>query len=72
MRKIVPDDDAGGDRDIHGMLGAELRDFQATVTGIDDFLTDTFHLVAEDNCVFFIRKRCEVLQHRGAVGLFDG
>ena len=45
----LPDDDASGDRNIHGMLRAELCNLQAVVAGIDNTLVDTLHLVAEDD-----------------------
>lgn len=72
MRKIVPDDDAGGDGNVHGMLGAELRNLKTAIAGIDYFLMDTLDLVAENNGVFLVGSRREMLEHRGTVSLFDG
>ena len=47
-----PDDDASGDGDIHGVLGAELRDFEASVGEVDDALVNALHLVAENHSIF--------------------
>ena len=68
----MPNDDASRDGNVEGVLGAELGNLQAAVGGIDNLLMNAFNLIAEDNSVFLVRSGREVLQHRGAVGLFDG
>ena len=52
----MPDDDAGGDGDIEGVLGAELGNFQAAVRSINDFLMDALDFVAENDSVFLIGR----------------
>ena len=49
MAGELPDDDAGGDGNIHGMLGTELGYLEASVAGVDNLLMNAFHLVAEDD-----------------------
>ena len=41
----LPDDDAGCDGNVHGVLGAVLRDFYATVAHIYYLLLHTLHFV---------------------------
>ena len=68
----VPDDDAGSDGNVEGVLGAKLGNLQTAIRGINDFLMNAFDLVAKDDSVFLIRSGREGLEHRGAVSLFDG
>ena len=68
----VPDDDASSDGNVEGVLGAELGNLQTAVRSINDFLMNTFDLVAKDNSVFLIRSGREGLEHRGTMSLFDG
>ena len=67
----MPNDNAGRDGNVEGVLGAELGNLQAAVRGIDNLLMNAFNLIAEDNSIFLVRSGREVLQHRGAVGLLD-
>ena len=48
----LPDDDAGGGADVEGVLGAKLGNLNAAIRGIDHFLVNSFHFVAEDEGVF--------------------
>jgi hypothetical protein len=41
----VPDNDAGSDRDIHGMFGAKLWNFKTPIADIDDFLMNTLYFI---------------------------
>ena len=68
----MPNDDAGGDGDVQGVLGAELWNLQTAITGINHFLMNALHFIAEDNGIFLACQRCEVLKHGGAMGLFNG
>ena len=68
----VPDDDAGSDGNVEGVLGAELGDFQAAIRSINDFLMDALDFVAENDSIFLIRSGRERLEHRGTMSLFDG
>jgi len=68
----VPDDDAGCDGDIHGVLGAKLGNLQAAIRGIDDLLMDTLYLIAKNDGVLLVSIGLEVLKHRGTMSLFDG
>ena len=52
----MPDDNAGGDGDVQGMLGAKLGNLQTAVAGIDHLLMDALDLIAEDDCIFLIRR----------------
>ena len=47
-----PDDNAGGGADIEGMLGAKLRNLDATIGGIDHFLVNSLDFIAKDEGVF--------------------
>lgn len=48
----LPNDDTCGDGNVHGMLSAELWDFEATVGVVDDALVNALHLIAENNGIF--------------------
>ena len=52
----VPDDDAGSDGNVEGVLGAELGNLKTAVAGIDHLLMDALDLIAEDDSIFLIRR----------------
>ena len=70
LQSEMIDDDAGGDTDVHRVLGAKLWYFQTAVTGIDDFLVNAFHLVAQHHGVALMAVGTEGGQHGGAFSLF--
>ena len=69
------DDDASCDADVHGVLGAKLRNLQTAVGGVDDFLMHALYLVAQDNSIA-VRKALSFEPFymkggfRAALGLF--
>ena len=65
----VVDDDAGGDGDVEGVLGAVLGYLQAAVAEVDDFLMDTLHLVAQNDGIAFTGKGTELMEHSAALSL---
>lgn len=44
----LPDNDAGCDGDVHGVLGAVLGDFYATVAHIYYLLLHSLHLITQN------------------------
>ena len=48
----MPEDDTDTDGDIQGVLGAELRDFQTEIRGIDHILTHSCDLISEYDGIF--------------------
>ena len=48
----LPDDDASGGADVERVLGAKLRNLDATIGGIDHFLVNSLDFIAKDNSVF--------------------
>ena len=83
MAGELPDDDAGGDGNIHGMLGTELGYLEASVAGVDNLLMNAFHLVAEDDgersprltlilIKGWIESGGQMLERGAAFTLFDG
>ena len=65
----VVDDDAGGDGDVEGVLGAVLGYLQAAVAEVDDFLMDTLHLVAQNDGIALTGKGTELMEHGAALSL---
>ena len=51
------------------MLGAELRDDDGAVGGVDNFLLDAVNLIAEDDGVAGAGGAAEVLERHGVLGL---
>ena len=66
----MPDDDAGGDTHIHRMLGAKLRNLQATITGIHHLLLHTLHFITKYDGIFLREDWMKVLQHGASLALF--
>ena len=66
----MPEDDTDTDGDIQGVLGAELRDFQTEIRGIDHILTHSCDLISEYDGIFTAFLRPECVQHDGTHGLF--
>ena len=67
-----PDDDAGCYADVKGVLGAELRYFETTVSKVYHLLMDALHLVAEHHGVTSVGVEREVLELCGTLHLLDG
>ena len=67
-----PDDDAGCYADVKGVLGAELRYFEATVGKVYHLLMDALHLIAEHHGVTSVGVEREVLELCGTLHLLDG
>lgn len=44
----IPQDDAGTDRNIKGVFGAILWNFDGAVTTVDHLLMDSFHFIPEN------------------------
>ena len=66
----MPEYDAGGDRNVEGMLGTELRDLQHAVRGFHDCLVHPADLAAEDKGILFRGIGDEGLQRDRTDGLF--
>lgn len=49
----IPQDDAGTDRNIKGVFGAILWNFDGAVTTVDHLLMDSFHFIPENEGDFF-------------------
>lgn len=67
-----PNNDAGSDAYIHGMLGSVLRNFEGAVALINHILTHALHLVAHDQGVTTRRVEAELTEFFAAFNLFDG
>lgn len=70
FRKL-PDDDTGGDADIHGVLGTVLWYLQTAVAKVNDTLMDPFHLITEDNSVWGVTE-LRLMKFHASLHLFNG
>ena len=71
MAKEVPEYDADCHADIEGVFGAQLRNLQGDVGGVDNVLADALHFVAEDEGVAAAGLRSEAVEHDRVDGLLD-
>lgn len=69
MESEVPEDDAGTDRHIKGVLCAELRNLQTEISRIYNILAHAGHFIAEDYGILSSLLRDEAVQHDGSGGL---
>ena len=68
----MPDGYAGRDGNVEGMFGAELRQLDAVVAGVDHSLIHTVDFMAEHQRVFARRIHLKAFQRDALMGLFHG
>ena len=68
----MPENDAGGDGDVEGVLGAELGNFKAGIGEIDGLLLYSADFVAEDEGGRTVGGKVKVREGNAAFGLLDG
>lgn len=68
----MPERNAGGYRDIKGVLGAELRNLKADIGSVDHRGVNAMHLMPGNNGIFSCRIGPEVAQIHTFFHLLEG